>query len=285
MKDLFLSFHSADRETVRAVQRLLEARGISTFLDQEQMRPGLPAIPQLEQALGSSRAVAVFLGRQIGPWQQREIWMALGRQIEEAKRGESFPVIPVLLSGGDARPGFLSSNSWVDLRSDRLEPEELDALARAVRGEVTAGAAAVVGNVCPFRGLEPFREEDSAFFFGRDDFVESLVERAESAQLLAVVGSSGSGKSSAVLAGLVPRLRKRRPPQATWEVLDFTPGSDPFTRLARQVVGWLDPEKGRTEQVTQALELGGRLSRRELRLGPYLKRCSRPLPRRRSVWW
>jgi WD40 repeat protein len=272
-QDLFLSFHSADRETVRRVQRLLEARGISTFLDQEQMRPGLPAIPQLETALQSTRAVAVFLGRQIGPWQQREIWMALGRQIEEAKRGASFPVIPVLLPGGDARPGFLSSNSWVDLRSDRLEPEDLDALARAARGEEgeEAGAARIFQEVCPFRGLEPFREEDSAFFFGRDVFVESLEERVESAKLLTVVGSSGSGKSSAVLAGLVPKLRKRRPPQATWEVLDFTPGSDPFTRLARQIVGWLEPEMALTDLVTKAQELGGRLSRGALRLGPYLK--------------
>jgi WD40 repeat protein len=197
--------------------------------------------------------------------------MALARQVEDTAQGRAFPVIPVLLPGGDPRIGFLTSNSWVDLRSDRLDGEELDALARAVRGEAPEDGEAGIPEICPFRGLEPFREEDAAFFFGRDVFVESLATKVEGAKLLAVVGSSGSGKSSAVLAGLVPRLRQRRPPQPTWEVLDFTPGSNPFSRLARQVVGWLDPELSLTKQVSEAQELGGRLSRGEQRLGLYLE--------------
>ncbi|MFC4945525.1 trypsin-like peptidase domain-containing protein [Pseudonocardia sp. GCM10023141] len=61
---------------------------------------------------------------------------------------------------------------------------------------------------CPYRGLDPFGEEHSAFFFGRDDDIERLAGALAGHQLVAVAGPSGVGKSSLVRAGLVPRLRE-----------------------------------------------------------------------------
>jgi Novel STAND NTPase 1 len=58
--------------------------------------------------------------------------------------------------------------------------------------------------ICPYRGLRPFREEDMPFFFGREAFTGRLVEVVNQQTLVAVVGASGSGKSSVVRAGLVP---------------------------------------------------------------------------------
>lgn len=271
MKDLFLSFNSVDRESVRDVRRLLEARGVSTFLDELHIRSGLPVIPQIEQALLECKAVAVFLGPAVGPWQQREIWVALGRQIEDSKTGKSFPVIPVLLPGGSAGRGFLSSNSWVDLRGG-LESGALDALVRGVHGVETAFDLEALGDLCPFRGLEPFREEDSLFFFGRAAVVAKLVERVETRKLVAVVGSSGCGKSSLVLAGLLPALRMQRSPNTTWEAVSFSPGIAPFARLAIALVEWLEPDLGATKQVTEAEDLAGRLERGEVRLAAYLEK-------------
>ena len=61
---------------------------------------------------------------------------------------------------------------------------------------------------CPYPGMVPFREADSDRFFGRDDEVQEALERLRLHPFLAVIGPSGSGKSSYVYAGLVPTLRK-----------------------------------------------------------------------------
>jgi predicted AAA+ superfamily ATPase len=72
----------------------------------------------------------------------------------------------------------------------------------------------LTGVTNPYKGLAAFDEADTAFFFGREALVERLVERlAEDhplARFLAVVGPSGSGKSSLVKAGLIPALRQGR---------------------------------------------------------------------------
>src|SRR5271170_825438 len=100
-RSLFLSYNSADRSAVVAVQRLLEARGITTFLDRDQLIPGLPWPEALEEGLRGACAIAVFLGRDLGGWQKREMWFALDRQVREEKQGRRFPVIPVLLPEAD----------------------------------------------------------------------------------------------------------------------------------------------------------------------------------------
>jgi WD40 repeat protein len=86
---------------------------------------------------------------------------------------------------------------------------------------------------CPFRGLYPFREEDRDFFFGREELVQNLEERIRAYPFLAVLGPSGSGKSSLVLAGLLPVLNV---PASI-----MTPGTDPLASLKAACTN-LDPE-------------------------------------------
>lgn len=62
---------------------------------------------------------------------------------------------------------------------------------------------------CPYRGLATFREQDAHLFYGREELAAQLADMALSVPLAAVVGPSGSGKSSLVFAGALPRLRKR----------------------------------------------------------------------------
>jgi DNA-binding SARP family transcriptional activator len=73
--------------------------------------------------------------------------------------------------------------------------------------------------VCPFLGLATFDEEHADYFFGRERLVAALVSRLVGSPLLAVVGPSGSGKSSAVRAGLLPAL-----------AAGVLPGSDRWAR-------------------------------------------------------
>jgi WD40 repeat protein len=88
----------------------------------------------------------------------------------------------------------------------------------------------------PYRGLQPFEEAHSRFFFGRSEKVKELQERLNSVDrpLTVVLGISGSGKSSLVKAGLIPKLREN---QAQWRILEpIYPGATVFKDLARAVL-------------------------------------------------
>lgn len=145
---------------------------------------------------------------------------------------------------------FLGLNTWVDLRNGLSDTSELDALAAAIRGEVTGPAETRPdprAAICPYRGLQPFREEDAGFFFGRESFTETLLEKVRTTRFLGVVGASGSGKSSVVRAGLVPRLRAGADGHA-WEILTLVPGSEPLHALA-QAFDPPDPALGRIDRL------------------------------------
>ncbi|MCP6760896.1 MAG: CHAT domain-containing protein [Fischerella sp. CENA71] len=90
---------------------------------------------------------------------------------------------------------------------------------------------------CPYRGLFAFQVEDAPFFFGREKFTEQLEDAVRRERLVTVIGPSGSGKSSAVFAGLIPRLCS----QGNWQTLDFRPGDRPFHALAFELMRCLEP--------------------------------------------
>src|SRR5262249_13783972 len=81
---------------------------------------------------------------------------------------------------------------------------------------------------CPFQGLLPFRYENREFFFGREALIQRLERKLADHPFLAVLGPSGSGKSSVVLAGLIPSLQVR---QSNLAIAYLTPGDDPLVRL------------------------------------------------------
>jgi len=90
---------------------------------------------------------------------------------------------------------------------------------------------------CPYRGLAHFREVDAPFFFGRETFADHLENAIGNGSGVAVIlGASGAGKSSAVYAGLLPRLRQA----GSWQIISLRPGRKPFTRLAAALIPFLD---------------------------------------------
>ncbi len=86
----------------------------------------------------------------------------------------------------------------------------------------------------PFPGLRPFRENEEHLFFGRESQVDKMVDKLARTYFLAVVGSSGSGKSSLVNCGLKPALRRGLMAKAgtAWRMAQFRPGSDPMRAMA-----------------------------------------------------
>ncbi|WP_016953798.1 CHAT domain-containing protein [Anabaena sp. PCC 7108] len=91
---------------------------------------------------------------------------------------------------------------------------------------------------CPYRGLFAFQKEDAPFFFGREAFTQQLVEVVQKEPLVTVLGSSGSGKSSVVFAGLIPVLES----QGNWRIADFRPGDRPFHALAAALIPHFEPQ-------------------------------------------
>jgi hypothetical protein len=87
---------------------------------------------------------------------------------------------------------------------------------------------------CPYVGLEAFREWQSHLFFGRSRLIDALAQRMTKSRFIAVLGPSGSGKSSLVTAGLLPLLRKGGPDNhGAWNVLPvIVPGATPLQSLA-----------------------------------------------------
>lgn len=92
---------------------------------------------------------------------------------------------------------------------------------------------------------------NAEFFFGRETFVDGLVRVVEQQPLVAVIGSSGSGKSSVVLAGLIPKLRE----EGSWLIESFRPNKQPFYELAAALISQLEPKLGKTDKSIKAKEL------------------------------
>jgi energy-coupling factor transporter ATP-binding protein EcfA2 len=87
----------------------------------------------------------------------------------------------------------------------------------------------------PFPGLRPFREDEEQLFFGRENQVDAMVNKLAGTHFLAVIGTSGSGKSSLVNCGLRPALRQGLMARAgtAWRMAQFRPGNDPIGAMAR----------------------------------------------------
>ena len=109
----------------------------------------------------------------------------------------------------------------------------------------------------PFVGLRPFESDESFLFFGRDKQILKLLQQLQSNHFLAVVGSSGCGKSSLIRAGLIPKLKagfliERRD---HWRVAIMKPGEAPLTNLSRTLLELASKPIGCDENAAFAAEL------------------------------
>jgi WD40 repeat protein/serine/threonine protein kinase len=150
------------------------------------------------------------------------------------------PVPPIV----DIRPDLPEKIEEVITRATAKSPArrfgEASELADAFRRALDPGARSVLGPspepANPYKGLRPFAEADAPDFFGREVLVSELVARLgdqdPASRFLALVGPSGSGKSSVLRAGLVPALRRGALPGSdSWFVVDMHPGAHPFEEL------------------------------------------------------
>jgi WD40 repeat protein/DNA-binding SARP family transcriptional activator len=122
-----------------------------------------------------------------------------------------------------------SERAGLRVAEDELAGSVVELRAVRERSQPSEGEPAVV---CPFKGLAWFDVEDAAFFFGRERLVAEMVARLAGAPLMGIVGPSGSGKSSALRAGLLPALAAGvLPGSEGWALALLRPGEHPLRAL------------------------------------------------------
>ncbi len=105
--------------------------------------------------------------------------------------------------------------------------------------------------ICPYMGLKAFGEDTAEYFYGREALVQKMLNQINHKPTMAVVGASGSGKSSAVQAGLMAQLRqgKQIPGSDRWWLGCFRPGSQPVQTLAKLLTDSSSKESQAQEQL------------------------------------
>jgi hypothetical protein len=232
---LFISHSSSDRDAAERLAERLRAEGFAAlFLDFDPER-GIPAGRNWERELYAQlrKTDAVILlasaASVASRWCFAEVSLA---------RSLSKPIFPLRLEA-DARLELLDDAQWIDLaEGERAYARLWEGLRQA--GLDPADSFAWDPTRRPYPGLEPFSPQDAAVFFGREHEIERLLElvqptlqRGVAGRLVAIFGPSGSGKSSLVRAGLLPRLENLK---EHWVVVPpMLPGQKPTRNLARSL--------------------------------------------------
>jgi len=135
---------------------------------------------------------------------------------------------------------------------------------------------------CPYPGLAYFGPLDSARFFGRDEAIGALERAVAKRTFTALVGASGSGKSSVVLAGLAPRLDAQGGWRSSYFRVGTEPDKNPFAALARALVPLLG-EGDVVDRMTRAQKLASSLESGELALANVIAQCRIANPGKRVL--
>lgn len=257
LHDLFIAYGDADRAWVEGY--LLDAltqAGVRSH-SEAAFTPGVPRLLELERAIQQSHRVLLvlspaYLAETLNPFIEV---LAQAYGVETA----TWPVIPLIL-----HPTVLPARLAMLTALDATEPAEWTRAVRRLCEELQRPAPAPAPPpACPYPGMRPFGEADQDRFFGREAEVEALLQRlrlapsaTDDAAIVAVIGPSGSGKSSLVFAGLIPALqrsrlfgpgawltRSLRPGSAPLAALELALGGDPFTP-ERSVAALLDTAPG-----------------------------------------
>jgi WD40 repeat protein/class 3 adenylate cyclase len=139
---------------------------------------------------------------------------------------------------GAQRSGLRAAEADLALTVAEIELARERARIHGMEAGRTTDGAPRPATMCPFKGLATFDPSDADLFFGREQLIAEMVARSVGARFLGVVGPSGSGKSSAVRAGLMPALASGAlPGSQDWSQRLIRPGQHPMTELGRAASG------------------------------------------------
>ena len=206
-----------DDEAVRAIASL--------YVGMSGPRPPIEMLEQIAGIPGTAH-------RLIGFWARKAAASRLGASVDRTAGG---------------RHTFQRAQQ--ELATNIIDLQTVRERASLLASLETEGSGAVV---CPYKGLATFQSADAEYFFGRERLVAELVARLVGSAFLGVVGPSGSGKSSAVRAGLMPALSSGVVPGSEgWIQAVMRPGEHPLEELERALVGVTQGEPAGVESALQ----------------------------------
>lgn len=260
---VFLSYNRENQKEATTLRDGLRDEGLDVFMDNVHLLAGEPWLERLQHEVAHAYAFIVLI-RHEGPrgFVLDEVSWALERRRNVLAQGGLAPIIyPVCL-------GDVPSKDKVDVRVRGLlglhvirwqfgDPLPVDLLTRL---RATLPTAHFVPQACPFRGLATFDEQHALWFFGRlrethevidklgsDPDAEGVINRELPGhhRMVLIAGESGSGKSSLLRAGVMPKLRDGalwpRTGMRKWRVAGpIRPGNHPLRELAQALASALN---------------------------------------------
>ncbi|MBZ0287259.1 MAG: TIR domain-containing protein, partial [Anaerolineae bacterium] len=245
-RHVFITYSPGDTEFIQRLTYDLDSEGVPVWADKQHLKPGTRGWEDSRrEAIRSAYAVILVAS----PETRRSDYVQDELAIADMY---NCPVYPVWAAGDNwsaILPPGVDTGERIDARGDQYSQAllELVMLLGTYTPESDTEEITVYGLTPaetfvprnPYKVLRAFREDDQADFFGRDGLVNLLLETLNGllqpgeSRLLAVVGPSGSGKSSVVMAGLLPALRGGSLPESErWTVLPpFVPGATPLENL------------------------------------------------------
>ena len=197
--ELFVAYAESDTEWVHGF--LLPEIGLDpqSVLTPQDFRPGTVLVQELERAVETARLTVLVLSPAFGMSQ----WSAFAELLatHDTLRRDSSRLVPVLLEAYE-----LPLHLDFRVRLDCTERSRWETEVARLRQLLQRGAPPAEPLPCPYPGLLAFGPEDAGLFFGRDQESDDISRRVRQQNFLLVVGPSGSGKSSLVSAGVLPRL-------------------------------------------------------------------------------
>ncbi|MEO0435163.1 MAG: toll/interleukin-1 receptor domain-containing protein [Cyanobacteria bacterium J06656_5] len=226
--DLFISYTEADKAWVKGyLLNSLDQAGVN-YLSEENFTLGVPRLQEFERAIQQSQRTLLVLSPAYMADNVNQFIALLAQYF--GLDASIWPVIPLLI-----KPVQLPPRLAALVKLDATEPGQWESsIARLCRDLDHNTPSQIRLPDCPYPGMLPFSEENSDRFFGREQEIEELLERLRLSRFITVIGSSGSGKSSLVLAGLIPALRQNNNfGNSTWFVRALRPGITPLETLKK----------------------------------------------------
>ena len=262
---VFVNAAEDDLQLAASVSQELDRRSIGYVLPLRQGQPS-DLRQDLEQNLKECDGVILIFGRTGELWVRSQLLQA--RKIspqrdyplriiavyegpppkEGTDLGIKLPRVPLRIMRCYSGPDEFELNGFVD------------ALRAGVAGMTSLEGSTEVAR--PYPGLRPFQKDEADIFFGREEQTDQILGKLSLSRFLGVVGTSGCGKSSLAMAGLIPALETGLIAKAGfhWRVAIFKPGNRPLENLAEALLepGVLGADPGSAADDRASVAQGGR---------------------------
>ncbi len=238
---VFIIYARANKAFVTRLIGDLQAGGVNVWIDKQGLKAGIPDWDEaLRDAIRGSQAVLLIAS----PESRQSRYVKDELAVAAMYQRDIYPIWAAGEQWIDCIPMGFSQSQYLDLRGDKYTAALVELMTTLAENDSMDRAARPGGGLSlnfeprnPYKGLRAFESKDVGDFFGREKLIETLHASlykglTDEKRLLGLIGPSGTGKSSVVMAGLLPRLVTPLE-HSNWILLDpIKPGAHPIESLA-----------------------------------------------------